>query len=275
VPKLDYKTNMQFETITTHDLDKIRDIQPEDWTDIIPDISFYIRSSFCSPIKAQINGEIVGTGTSIVFDHTSWLAHIIVGREYRNRGIGLAIVNEHLESLRLNSIESCSLIATALGKPVYLKAGFRVVAEYSFFQREKPWRDTRISKKIIPFQEDFRSQIYELDEKISGEKREKLLTDFLSNSLLYIENNKVLGYYLPDLKEGLIFADTNEAGLELMKLKYSKVYKAVLPTDNKAGLEFLKQHGFIEIKQASRMILGNDIAWKPEKIYSRIGGNLG
>lgn len=266
---------MQFQTITTHDLDKIRDIQPEDWTDIIPDISFYIRSSFCSPIKAQINGEIVGTGTSIVFDHTGWLAHIIVGREYRNRGIGLAIVNELLESLRLNSIESCSLIATALGKPVYLKAGFRVVAEYSFFQREKPWRDIPGSKKIIPFQEDFRSQIYELDEKISGEKREKLLTDFLANSLLYIENNKVLGYYLPDLKEGLIFADTNEAGLELMKMKYSKVDKAVLPTDNKAGLEFLKQHGFIEIKQASRMILGNDIAWKPEKIYSRIGGNLG
>jgi len=266
---------MQFETITTHDLDKIRKIQPEDWTDIIPDISFYIRSSFCHPIKAQINGEIVGTGTSIVFDRTGWIAHIIVEREYRNKGIGSAVVNELLESLKQNSIASCSLIATELGKPVYLKAGFRVVGEYSFFQREKPWRDSPVSKKIIPFQEDFRSQIYELDKKVSGEKREKLLTDFLTNSLLYIENDKVLGYFIPDLKEGLIFADTDEAGLELMKLKYSKAEKAVLPSDNTAGLKFLKQHGFIEIKKASRMILGKDIDWKPEKIFSRIGGNLG
>jgi len=266
---------MQFKTITTPDLDKIRNLQPEDWPDIIPDISFYIKSSICNPIKAQINDDIVGTGTSIVFDNTSWIAHIIVGSDYRNKGIGSAIVNELLESLSRDSIATCSLIATELGKPVYLKAGFRIVTEYSFFQREKTWIEYPVSKNIISFTEDYRSRIYELDKKISGENREKLLIYFLANSMLYIEYNKVLGYYIPDFKEGLIFADTEEAGLELMKIKYSKVDKAVLPSNNTVGLTFLKQNGFVETKKATRMILGKDIDWKPEKIYSRIGGNLG
>jgi len=34
------------------------------------------------------------------------------------------------------------------------------------------------------------------------------------------------------MKKGLIFADTNETGLELMKIKYSKVDKDVLYSYN-------------------------------------------
>jgi len=97
----------------------------------------------------------------------------------------------------------------------------------------------------------------------------------LSNAEVYAENNKVIGFYLPDLKEGLIYADTDEAGLELMKLKYTKVDKAVLPSDNIAGIEFLQQNGFTETRKGTRMILGNDLDWNPKKIFGRIGGNLG
>lgn len=61
-----------------------------------------------------------------------------------------------------------------------------------------------------------------------------------------------------------------------MKIKYSKIDKASLPSDNIMGIEFLKYNRFIETtKKVSRMILGKDINWKPNKIYSRIGGNFG
>lgn len=266
---------MQFETITYSDLDEIRNLQPDDWGDIIPDIEFYLRSSFCNPVKAIIDGSIVGMGTAIVFDNTAWLAHIIVGTGYRNQGIGGEIVNHLLDLLKKDSIETCLLIATSLGKPVYIKAGFSVVSEYLFFKREKPGVTCVLSENLVSFVEEYRSGIYELDKKISGEDREKLLESMLEKSILYVDNNKVLGYYIPELKEGLIFADTNEAGIELMKLKYSTVDKAVLPSENTAGREFLIQNSFVQISIGTRMILGKEIAWKPEKIYSRIGGNLG
>ena len=266
---------MQFETITTSDLDKLRNLQPQDWADIIPDIEYYIKSSICNPMKAIVNDTVAGTGTSIVFDKTAWIAHIIVDREFRNKGIGYKIVSNLIENLKSKSIETCSLIATDLGKPLYLKTGFRIVGEYSFLQREKPWENYPVSENIISYTDEYRNEIYELDKKISGESREKLLTDFLANSLLYVEKNKLLGYYLPNLKEGLIFADSDEAGLELMKLKYSRVDKAVLPSDNTVGIKFLIQNGFVETKKASRMIYGKDIDWIPTKVFNRIGGNLG
>lgn len=266
---------IQIETITENDLDEIRKLQPEGWSDIIPDIKFYLKYPCCNPIKATANGKIVGIGTSIIFDHTAWSAHIIVGSAYRNKGIGGQIVNYLLETIRENLIETCLLIATDLGKPVYIKAGYKVVSEYLFFQRVKPWKACTVSKNVVSFKEEYRSIIYELDKKISGENRKALLCDFLENSILYVDKETVQGYFIPDLKEGLIFATTQEAGLELMKLKYSKVDKAVLPSENKVGCEFLTQHGFIQTKLGTRMIYGKEIAWEPTMIYSRIGGNLG
>lgn len=118
--------------------------------------------------------------------------------------------------------------------------------------------------------------IYELDKKISGENRERLISDPITHSIVYLKNKEVLGYYLPDFKEGPIFADSYEAGLGLMKLKYSKAEKAILPTKNLAGIEFLKHNGFTESNaKVTRMILGKEIAWNPEKTYGRMGGNFG
>jgi GNAT superfamily N-acetyltransferase len=267
--------NMTLESVTFNDLEEIRGLQPKGWSDIILDIEFYLKSPFCNPFKATIDNKIVGTGTLITYENTCWIAHIIVGSDYRNNGIGSQIVNGLLERIKKDAIQTCSLIATDLGKPVYLKAGFRTVTEYSFLQKEKPWVDRPVSKNVIPFDEKYRTAIYELDKVISGENREMLLKGILESSMLYIENGNVVGYYMPGLKEGLISADTNEAGLELMKLKYSKADKAALPIDNIEGLEFLKQNGFVETIQWTRMLFGKDLNWSPQKMYSRMGGNFG
>ena len=81
---------------------------------------------------------------------------------------------------------------------------------------------------------------------------------------------------MPGLGEGLIYASTAEAGLELIKIKYSKVNRAVLPGENPSGTNFLRQNGFtLSDTKGTRMILGQEIDWKPEHIYSRIGGNFG
>ena len=266
---------MEFEKITRKDLPEIRTLQPDDWGDIIPDMEFYLRYPFCNPIKATLNGQIVGIGTSILFEGTAWLAHIIVGASFRNEGIGGEMVHHLLETVREKSIETCLLIATEPGKPVYLKAGFNIVCEYQFFQREKPWTNCMLSENIVLFDEQYRSNLYELDKKMSGENRISLLTDYLSNSILYLENDFVSGYYIPDLKEGLIVADTIQAGLELMKLKYTTVDKAVLPSGNIAGCQFLLEHGFIQTKTGTRMVYGKNTDWKPMMVFSRIGGNLG
>ena len=267
---------LHFETIRNNDLKKIRHLQPEGWPDIVSEFEFYINSTFCNPIKTSVNNKIVGIGASVIFDNTAWIAHIIVDKDFRKKGIGYMIVESLLNKLKKDNIDTCILIATKIGKSVYLKSGFKIVSEYSYFKREKAWNNIPISKKIIQYKDEYYSMIIRLDKKISGENREGLLKDYIQNSMVFIDNNNVKGYYFPDLGEGLIVAETEEAGLELMKLKYAKVDNAVIPSENKVGIDFLKQTSFVESEtKGTRMILGKDISWMSEKIFSRIGGNFG
>ncbi|HKZ36819.1 MAG TPA: hypothetical protein VJ184_04150, partial [Chryseolinea sp.] len=77
------------------------------------------------------------------------------------------------------------------------------------------------------------------------------------------------------LGEGLIIASTADAGLALLKNRYPDHKKICLPIDNRDGINFLLKNGFTELRQASRMVLGQNVPWQASKMFSRIGGNLG
>ncbi|MEA1876090.1 MAG: GNAT family N-acetyltransferase [Bacteroidota bacterium] len=267
---------MHFEAIKYKDLEELRNLQPDDWPDIIPDFEFYIESAFCHPIKTEVDEKIVGTGVSIVFGKTAWLSHIIVDQGHRNSGIGSGITDQLLSILKDQSVKSCLLLASEMGLHIYQDAGFRIVTEYTYLKRKGQWPGWPVSQSVIPYRPEYREEILKLDTEISGESRRSLLEDHLENSSVFIENSKVKGFYIPDIGEGLIFATNRDAGIELMKVKYSNMDKAVLPIDNTEGIEFLKQNGFVvSEKKGTRMIFGKDIDWKPQNIYSRIGGNFG
>ena len=261
--------------ISLEDLNEIRKLQPDGWPDIIPDIRFYVESDFCQTLKLTQDNTILGIGASISFGDTWWLAHIIVDPGYRNSGLGYKIVNKLIADIEKNHLKSILLIATDLGEPVYRKAGFRVVGEYVQFNREKHRKKIAYSGHIIPFKECFREKVIQLDNKITGEERENILGKGLDSSWLYVKEKELLGYYAQEMGEGLIIAETEEAGVELMKLKHAISDKAVLPVENNAGRKFLKENGFKEASRMKRMLLLQDIDWKPQNIFSRIGGNVG
>jgi hypothetical protein len=267
---------MLFESITTRDLEEIIGLQPPDWSDIIPDISYYISADFCYPIKVSMDNQIAGIGAAIIYGSTAWLAHIIVHTTFRNKGIGYGIVQELVKIANDYRVESFLLTATALGKPVYEKAGFKSVSEYVFMNREEPWIEKPVSANIFDYSEKFREQIYQMDRQASGEDRSLLLSDFIHDTKVFAEKDRVLGYCIPRLKEGPIIAEDKEVGLELMKVKYKTSDKAVIPVENVPALDFLLTNGFEPTEtKGTRMVLGKDIAWQPMNIYSRAGGNFG
>lgn len=110
---------------------------------------------------------------------------------------------------------------------------------------------------------------------VSGEDRHNLLSQFLNDGFVYRKRGNVLGFYLKGLGEGLIIADDIEVGKELMKLRSSYSKKAVLPIQNKIGLEYLKNLGFEEKFSNKRMVYEKGITWQPKKTFNRIGGNFG
>ncbi|MBN2614902.1 MAG: GNAT family N-acetyltransferase [Bacteroidales bacterium] len=267
---------MQFLPVTQNDLAELRNLTPEGWDDIVPDFVFYLNAPYCKPFKIQDGTKIAGVGTSITFGKTSWIAHIIVDKEYRRRGIGYRIVAELLVDLKADEVDSCSLIATEMGNSIYERFGFVEVTEYTFLQRQKRWHDIPLSPHVIPCRPEHVPAILELDKKVSGEDRELLLQNFLPGTLVYFHDKAVQGYYIPNLREGPVIADNEEAGFALMNAKYAMADKAVLPSDNTAGIRFLKENGFAETdKKGTRMVYGDPVAVQLDKMYARIGGNLG
>jgi GNAT superfamily N-acetyltransferase len=267
---------MNFEEIKQKDLLNIKHLQPEGWSDIIVEFEFYVNSPFCYPIKVEVNNMIIGIGAAIEFGKTAWLAHIIVDPEHRRRGIGYQIVVELLKYLGHRSIETSILIATEMGLPIYEKAGFRIVNEYTYMKKDKQYNMLNTSDFVIPVKKEFTNVICKMDREVTGENRSWLLAKYLEGSYIYLENNEIKGYYLPNLREGLIIAVNDTAGIELLKLKMPAHDKIVLPSDNLKGIEFLTNNGFIRSEtRGTRMIRGKNINWNPKKIFSRIGGNLG
>ncbi|HCS21951.1 MAG TPA: N-acetyltransferase [Bacteroidetes bacterium] len=266
---------MDIQILEHKDIGFITDLQPPDWQDIIPTIDFYLNANFCFPIKVTVDHKIVGIGTAIVHNRTAWLAHIIVHPENRNQGIGSLLTETLVKSLQSKSCDTIYLIATELGEPVYKKVGFETETEYLFFKETKTSKSYATSDSIVPFSDDFKILISNLDQEISGEERMVQLEQHLSKGSVYIEKNAVEGFYLPTLGDGFIAARTNSAGQELMKLRLITKENAAFPVDNAGATEFMYKNNFKEFKRAKRMRLGKKRNWQPANIYNRIGGNLG
>ena len=98
----------------------------------------------------------------------------------------------------------------------------------------------------------------------------------IQDAKLIVKEGKLLAFYIPSLGEGPIISKNENAGIELMKLKHAQSEYAVLPQQNKPGIDFLEANDFKRIdKTGTRMQRGPRLKWKPENIFSRIGGNYG
>lgn len=266
---------MDIKNLDHSDINYISDLLPIGWESVIPTIEFYTETNFCFPIKVTIDSKIVGIGTTIIHKETAWLAHIIVHADYRNQSIGKIITQALVDISYSKDCETIYLLATELGEPVYKKIGFEAETKYIVFKREGTNDSFKNTENIVPFSNDFKNQILNLDKQVSGEDRISLLEHHLSDGFLYVQDNETQGFYLPNLGGGVIIATTASAGQELMKLRLKSKDFASLPIDNLSATEFIKQNNFKEVRTEKRMRLGKVRNWQPTNIYNRIGGNLG
>ena len=265
---------MQIADITLNDLEELKELQPDGWADITPHYRFYIMSPFCHPIKVMLNGKITGIGAVILHQSTAWLGHIIVHQEFRHRGIGTAVTRKLCRRLLDRHFQTISLIATVPGEPLYRKIGFKKETEYHFFKNENsevPLSDPANMQSGL----DYMEEILYIDRLTSGEDRLSLLKDHLPDAQVYLRGNKVLGFFMPTLHEGIVPSTDKLAGIELLKLRLQNKSVCIIPRENEAAASFLTDNDFSLYQKGARMSLGRKIAFAPEMLFNRVGGNLG
>ncbi len=266
---------MIVEKINNEDISELTELQPDGWDNILPHFRNYVGSPYCGPLKLVDDGKIAGIGTYICHKNTAWLAHIIVHKDYRNKGYGLEITKALLKELSEKRIKTIYLDATELGYPVYLKAGFSVDSEYYHFSGSVLRSDIPVSPAVILFEKKYRDEILRLDKVVSGEYREAVLNDYLSSAILFLKKNKIKGIYYPSMKDGMITASDSEAGRELMKIRMKEKDTAGIPAENVTARDFVFENGYEQIRISKRMIFGKPRKRKPEWLYNRISGALG
>ncbi|MFZ1320357.1 MAG: GNAT family N-acetyltransferase [Ignavibacteria bacterium] len=266
---------MDIQNLKQTDIKFIHDLLPFGWEDVVSIIDWYTHTSFCYPIKVCIDKKIIGVGAAIIHNKSAWLAHIIVHADFRKQGIGKKITETLVDTSHSKGCETIYLLATDLGEPVYRKIGFEIETEYMIYKCEAVSGLFKGNENIVAISSQFKKQILDLDRQASGEDRILVLEQHLSDGFLFLKDNEVQGFYMPNLGNGLIIASTDMAGVELMKLRFQSKDFAAFPIENLKGTEFMKQNNFKEDRSEKRMRLGKKRNWQPQNIYNSIGGNLG
>jgi GNAT superfamily N-acetyltransferase len=268
--------NFIIRKIKKDELSLIRDLPPPDWR-IDPEKVFgqHYDQDYFHPVIAIIGSEIAGTGIAVVNDNAAWLGIIIVKENYRNKGLGTAITNHLIGYAKSRGIDSIILVASESGFPVYRKIGFEPDLNYLYFRRDTHTRIESVIENIAEISRKDHNWIFELDYNISGEKRENLLTNSLQGGFQYFHGIHK-GYYLPDFGTGLIIADSEISGLELLKFRLSRDPSPIcVPETNEAAISYLQSIGYYQFLKTPRMFLNKNIKWLSENVYSRGCGYLG
>jgi len=257
------------------DLPILLELQPPGWREISPVFEYYLNRPFCTPVKALDAGRLLGVGAAIRMGDTGWVGHIIVRSNHRRKGVGSRIVNHLVEFLRGTGCSTISLVATDEGISVYENSGFVAQAKYVFFERaglpDPEGTRSGISRYVVS---DL-AQILRIDGEVSGENRRLLYEGQLDDAFVYRDGESISGFYCPGLGEGFVVALNSEAGNALLAFHMMTASRVALPVKNPDGIQLLERSGFQEVRRSTRMVLGPPFRWRPESIYSRIGGNLG
>ncbi|HBD95968.1 MAG: hypothetical protein A2015_13040 [Spirochaetes bacterium GWF1_31_7] len=265
-------------SLLNSDIPDLNTIQPEGWGSIAEIHKHYLKTTNCFCIKhTDKNNQLLGIGTGIDFNKTGWLAHIIVGRQFQNNGIGSLIVRNRIDYLQTKcGCKTITLTATDQGYPVYKKIGFIDQSLYYILSRTKDIQNTvEKSSNIFKINNSHYDGIEKIDKITSGEHRMELIKPVLENGFVYIKKGEVDGFYLPDLGDGGVIAQSEEAGIALLNERIKNENKIFLPEENKIAYNYLIKNGYQEIKRIHRMILGQEFVYNPQHCYSRIGGFAG
>jgi GNAT superfamily N-acetyltransferase len=270
--------NVLIRQMQLQDVPLVGNFPPDDWQfDYTRFLTFYFGEDFFYPVVVEQGSSIIGVGNAMVQGKVGWLGNIIVDPAQRNQGIGLMISKHLIEYLKSEGCKTQVLIATEEGKPMYRKLGFLINSMYCFLKGDKVLKQTECSQMRRALPHDLR-QVLRIDREVTGEERFRLIERFLSSGWVHTtsKETEIDGFYLPAFGGGLILATSDSAGLDLLQYKHSQsITPAILPCENKTAIEFLLQHRFREYLRAPRMILGEDVNWKPENIYSRAAGYCG
>jgi GNAT superfamily N-acetyltransferase len=230
---------------------------------------------FFYPYILKKNKQLVGVSELIINGTSAWLGLVVVLEEFRNLGLGTAMVKYIMsEAVRLGCITQV-LYASEMGKPIYDKLGFHSEITFVLYLPTQP-ATKELIQDIIPITEIDYEQVLLVDRFVTGEDRSLLLADCWADSVKYIENGEITGYFLPNYGIGSLIATTEKAAENLVDYKcQSSKPDFIFPERNTFCRKLLENRQYKYEKNYPRMVYGKPLDFHPDFVFCRGTGYSG
>lgn len=235
---------------------------------------------------AEEDGVLCGTASAISYGvEMAWIGMILVHPEFRGRGIAAQLMTTCISYLKQKQVRSIKLDATDMGRPVYLKLGFKDEEPIVRYVNENPEIASRPSEHITEVLDW--SEIANLDNAAFGADRIALLKNLSVNgpAVQYSKSGSSnfgfgfarAGFYANFI--GPVVATSTSAAREiaqglLTRLSGRPVMIDMLPS-NKQADELAASCGFKSARVLTRMYLGEARKGKPNLVFGTAGFEWG
>ena len=253
------------------------------WGDRSAFFAWAIDHPACRPFVADEGGRIVGTGVATSYGRVGWVGTIFVAPDRRGGGLGKRLTGAVIDNLRARGCRTLVLIATELGRPVYERFGFELLAAHQRFSTLGS-AETEPPPGVRPFAADDLPAVTALDRVATGEDRSAVLAALATPESARVAtrpDGSVGGFVVrgPWGGAALIAPDPVDA-LALLEWRRQRagpetLVAAGLPGSNEAGRMRLLAAGWSEAPGAVRMIRGEPLDWRPSSIWGQFNGALG
>jgi GNAT superfamily N-acetyltransferase len=235
---------------------------------------------------AEEDGVLCGTASAVSYGpDMAWIGMILVHPEFRSRGIAAQLMTTCISYLKEKQVRSIKLDATDMGRPVYLKLGFKDEEPVIRYVNENPEIASRPSEHITEVLDW--SEIANLDNAAFGADRIALLKNLSVNgpAVQYSRSGTSdfgfgfarAGFHANFI--GPVVATSAPAAREIMlgllaRLSDKPVMIDVLPANTQDG-GLAASFGFKSSRVLTRMYLGEVRKGKPDLVFSAAGFELG
>ena len=268
------------------DVDRATDmILSHDWGVRREFLAFATTQPACSPMVAEADGVIVGTGVGTANGAVGWIGTIFLAPDWRGKGLGRAITQAIIDRLESAGARTLVLVATADGRRLYEKMGFEVQTRYRIFEAPGISAPRGGPASLVrAFQWGDIEAMVALDHEATGEDRAHSIARFATPETAKVLPNpdgRVDGFVIrAPWGGGATVARSFESAAAIIAERRIKTgpggrVNVGLLQENEDGIARLAERGFSPRWAAPRMVRGDPMTWHPEWIWGQFNHAIG
>jgi GNAT superfamily N-acetyltransferase len=235
------------------------------------------------PFVAETDGAIVGTAVGSAHGTAGWVGAVFVDAAARGGGLGRALTDAAIAALESAGCATLVLVATAAGRPLYERMGFRLDTTYHTL--EAPGIDAWSgAASLDAWTPGDLPAMAALDAAATGEDRAHLLAAFATPSSARVRRDaagEVRGFVVrAPWGGGATVAPDPDDAIAILEARRAaagpgRTVRAGVLAPNLAILERLAPLGWTEAWQAPRLIRGAPLDWRPSSLWGQFNHALG